>query len=214
MTRCLILLPLTLLASRPAGADIVLTFDVTTDRTSYDVGETINWSLFVTSSATEGETFNGIGGLSINLAESAGDLLSPATIDPQWASNLYSVDAGTVVGSAITEITVLAAIPVVPVTPLGSDGAILNYATGSFTASSVGAHTLNPTFTRPDGVSVEGDNSYLDTSDVFTAFGSSSLNGATFSVVPEPSSMQLMMVATALLGSARIWGWIKRRSLT
>jgi hypothetical protein len=180
------------------SANVVLHINIETDKTTYNLSETVNWTLGVRTEVTAGESMLGIAGLSIFLDESQAEVLSPGTIDAAWNADYPIRDGGTVSGvdpSMLEKIEVLTNI-------FGPTGAIgtpspgfTTLATGAYTATVLGSHTLSTSTPVP------ADQGYFTTLisgtlGGITSFANADINNGSvdFTVVPEPGATKLFMV--------------------
>lgn len=194
--RCLPLLTLGLLIFTSSSRAADVRFDITTDSTSYNVGDVVSWEVRFSILNSDGTNF-GIETLALNLQDSFNETLTPGTVNTAAAPlgfDRYTTSGGTFdpggrllldIGAAL--LTQSNAHVVGADTSIVS-GSVLNdlqLATGTFTATAVGNHTLIGTrgsvnnFFTAEGQRV-GDG---------TAYTTVTFNNADFTVaVPEPGA--------------------------
>ena len=179
---------LCVLSVRAAQADVILVYTITVDQPEYTIGETVNWTLAVMSSADAQNT--GILGLSVGLDESTAETLVGGTIDGDFAG--YDIkNPGAAAGASITDISVVE--PFLPSPDLVTGGTL---ATGTYDVTVLGVHSLTASIAFP------ADSSYVNQSLVPTLYDQIIGDTTEFTVVPEiiPEPSTFILTAIGLFG--------------
>ncbi len=189
---------LVLAFSHPTFAEF-MTLSLSTDKISYQVGETVNWTARFDIGGSTATNF-GIATISINLRDSQGNTLSPALVNntfPPTGFAGYFRFSGAWNPATLRLEEVGAALQQNNFTVVGSNGSQLTnilLAQGSYVVTSSGNHTLigslgttNNYFTTFDGLNTANLPSYAPLT----------FNNANFNViaVPEPSSLAFLSLA-------------------
>jgi len=123
-----------------------LTFTVQTDELEYFVGDTVDWSVYVQTDNSTSDNY-GIANLDVTLAESQAESLSAATAyGPEFSNPPYSFRSpGTPSGSSLVGISATEFSNSGNAAQIGGGGPDL-FASGSYTATVLGSHTLTASF--------------------------------------------------------------------
>lgn len=199
MKTCILTLTLfltALFATTNSNAALI-TFDVNIVDDTVQVGDTIDWEIFVTVSNSDANNF-GIATVSANLTDTIGDMLNAGTISAPFTDNGFT-SGGTVSGNQLVELTSVSFIQS-NFTTDGIEGANLGphlFAFGSYVPTTIGTHTLevsagsaNLQYTAANQFNGAG------TVDFDTVFNSAMFNVSESTAVPEPSSCAVLALAS------------------
>lgn len=179
-----------------ATASVDLSLFVEVDKATYNQAETVSWTLSAQTTTTGGSTNAGIAGLEIDLTESPGETMNDGTIDAQWAAAGYQVaDGGTASGSKVEGISVVLLPLSGTETPLGGDDSKKVVATGSFTANTLGSHTLS------SSTPFLTDQAYFSAAALTSTanFDSVTNGSAMYEVVPEPAGIIAILAGLSVV---------------
>jgi hypothetical protein len=171
---------------------------LSTDKISYQVGETVNWAVQFDIGGSTANNF-GLATITINLADSQGNVLSPGVVNSSFPPNglgLYTRFGGAWDPTTLRLLELGAALPQNNLAVVGSNASQRNnlpLAIGSYVVTTIGNHmligspgTANNFFTTSDGLNSSNLPSYSPIT----------FNNASFNVtaVPEPSSFLLLFL--------------------
>ena len=193
-----------LLLAGQAGASVsTLTFSVTTDESTYLIGDTVYWTISIT--ATNPVTLAGC-----NLTDSGGHTLTVAN-QYEWmspgsgawqlgpdpyvfgcANGLFGLSRGTPSGSTLTDI--YESDTSSPFAGGDGDGNLHRFADGSFLAANLGNFTLTVS-PMSGNYSVDGTDA-----DLFDIKNGGSIG---YEVTPEPATVTLLVLGAISLAAGR-----------
>jgi hypothetical protein len=205
------------LLSPSVGRAEMVMFYVTTDKASYDPGEMVQWQILFDVGNSTSTTNFGVSALSVNLEDSFGNTLSTGVINKSTSPSFLAYDfsdAGTWDGpnAKLYEITVLEFAQSLDV--VGRHGNQLNnilFASGSFTPTTAGMHTLLGSQGSTNTYFTAANQNFF----AATTYESISFANATFNVtaVPEPSSILLLACTVSICGLVMRRNGLNRESL-
>ena len=188
-----------MLTAGATASAAVINLTVTTDKETYEPGDSVCWSIYVSTSVGDNR---GIALLAVDLHEDRSEMLEPALTETIGAfEQLKGSDfgfmqgfllaaAGSVNPGLLADIDVYQ-LPNSRVLDVGNDGNEHLFATGCFTATVLGHHLLS--------ITVNGANYWPNADDNAEAFEVGELGSAGFEVVPEPVSLSLLAAGGGLL---------------